>query len=55
MADLPPAAVSDYACEDADVTLQLQAHAFEPMLRDLGLLGLLNDRGKPAGARARRH
>ncbi|MGI4869932.1 MAG: DNA polymerase I [Janthinobacterium lividum] len=46
MADLPPAAVSDYACEDADVTLQLR-HTFEPMLRDLGLLGLLNDVENP--------
>ena len=41
MADLPPTDVSDYACEDADVTLQLK-HTFEPMLRDLGLLDLLN-------------
>ena len=46
MADLPPAAVSDYACEDADVTLQLR-HAFEPMLKELGLLGLLNDVENP--------
>ena len=40
MADLPPAAVKDYACEDADVTLQLK-RTFEPMLAELGLLGLL--------------
>jgi DNA polymerase-1 len=46
MADLPPAAVSDYACEDADVTLQLR-HVFEPMLVELGLLGLLNDVENP--------
>lgn len=46
MADLPPAAVKDYACEDADVTLQLK-HVFEPMLRELGLLGLLNDVENP--------
>ncbi len=46
MADLAPAAVSDYACEDADVTLQLR-HVFEPMLKDLGLLGLLNDVENP--------
>ncbi len=46
MADLPPAAVSDYACEDADVTLQLR-HTFEPMLKELGLLGLLNDVENP--------
>ncbi|MVN76156.1 DNA polymerase I [Hymenobacter sp. HMF4947] len=46
MADLDPALVSDYACEDADVTLQLR-HVFEPMLKDLGLLGLLNDVENP--------
>ena len=41
MADIAPALVKDYACEDADVTLQLK-HVFEPMLKELGLLGLLN-------------
>ncbi len=46
MADIPPAAVKDYACEDADVTLQLK-HVFEPMLQELGLLGLLNDVENP--------
>ncbi|MCC3154103.1 DNA polymerase I [Hymenobacter sp. BT770] len=46
MADIPPAEVKDYACEDADVTLQLK-HVFEPMLQDLGLLGLLNDVENP--------
>jgi DNA polymerase-1 len=46
MADLDPALVSDYACEDADVTLQLR-HVFEPMLKELGLLGLLNDVENP--------
>ena len=46
MADLAPAAVSDYACEDADVTWQLR-HVFEPMLKELGLLGLLNDVENP--------
>jgi DNA polymerase-1 len=46
MADLAPALVSDYACEDADVTLQLR-HVFEPMLKELGLLGLLNDVENP--------
>jgi hypothetical protein len=46
MADLDPALVSDYACEDADVTLQLR-HVFEPMLKDLGLLGLLTDVENP--------
>ncbi len=42
MADLAPAQVSDYACEDADVTLQLK-RIFEPKLRENGLLGLLLD------------
>ncbi|GAB3574354.1 DNA polymerase I [Hymenobacter daeguensis] len=46
MADVPPAQVKDYACEDADVTLQLK-HVFEPMLKELGLLGLLNDVENP--------
>jgi DNA polymerase-1 len=46
MADIDPVRVSDYACEDADVTLQLR-HVFEPMLKDLGLLGLLNDVENP--------
>ncbi|QJX47028.1 DNA polymerase I [Hymenobacter taeanensis] len=46
MADLPPAEVSDYACEDADVTLQLK-HVFEPMLKEVGLLDLLNDVENP--------
>ncbi len=41
MADLNPAQVTDYACEDADVTLQLK-HIFEPLLAAQGLLGLLN-------------
>ena len=31
MADLPPAAVYEYACEDADITLQLK-EALEPLL-----------------------
>ncbi|WP_375416279.1 DNA polymerase I [uncultured Hymenobacter sp.] len=46
MADLDPALVSDYACEDADVTLQLK-HVFEPMLKEINLLGLLNDVENP--------
>jgi DNA polymerase-1 len=46
MADLPPAEVSDYACEDADVTLQLK-HVFEPMLKEVGLLDLLNEVENP--------
>ena len=46
MADIEPSRVKDYACEDADVTLQLR-HTFEPMLKELGLLGLLNDVENP--------
>ncbi|HEX8425934.1 DNA polymerase I [Hymenobacter sp.] len=46
MADLPPAEVSDYACEDADVTLQLK-HVFEPMLKEVGLLDLLTEVENP--------
>ncbi|GAA4351007.1 DNA polymerase I [Hymenobacter saemangeumensis] len=46
MADIPPAEVKDYACEDADVTLQLK-HVFEPMLKELGLLQLLNEVENP--------
>jgi DNA polymerase-1 len=46
MADIPPAEVSDYACEDADVTLQLK-HVFEPLLKEVGLLDLLNEVENP--------
>ena len=46
MADLPPAEVSDYACEDADVTLQLK-HVFEPKLKELNQLALLNEVENP--------
>jgi len=46
MADLPPAEVSDYACEDADVTLQLK-HVFEPKLQALNQLDLLNEVENP--------
>ncbi|MDF7814467.1 DNA polymerase I [Hymenobacter sp. YC55] len=46
MADLPPAEIADYACEDADVTLQLK-HVFEPMLKEVGLLDLLNEVENP--------
>ncbi|MCB0428746.1 MAG: DNA polymerase I [Flavobacteriales bacterium] len=35
MQDVEPALVSDYACEDADITLQLRGK-FEPMLKDEG-------------------
>ena len=34
MADIPPAEVVDYACEDADVTLQLK-NVFEPKLEEM--------------------
>ncbi len=40
MADLAPAQVSDYAAEDADITLQLK-HVFEPLLRERAQLDLL--------------
>jgi DNA polymerase-1 len=43
---LPPSQVADYACEDADVTLQLK-HVFEPKLAKLGLLKLLNEVENP--------
>ncbi|TLM95347.1 DNA polymerase I [Hymenobacter jeollabukensis] len=46
MGDIPPAEVKDYACEDADVTLQLK-HVFEPRLEAQGLLPLLNDVENP--------
>ncbi|MGY2134637.1 DNA polymerase I [Hymenobacter sp. HD11105] len=46
MADLPPSQVADYACEDADVTLQLK-HVFEPKLAKVGLLKLLNEVENP--------
>ncbi|MDU0370792.1 DNA polymerase I [Hymenobacter endophyticus] len=46
MADIPAAEVKDYACEDADVTLQLK-HVFEPMLKEVGLLDLLNEVENP--------
>lgn len=36
MADLSPAAIKDYACEDADITLQLWQR-LEPELREKGL------------------
>ena len=42
MADLAPSQVSDYAAEDADITLQLK-HVFEPLLRERDQLGLLLD------------
>jgi DNA polymerase-1 len=41
MADLPPAEVYEYACEDADVTLRLKQF-FAPRLESAGLLDLFN-------------
>ena len=46
MADLDPAEVKDYACEDADVTLQLKLY-FEPLLKEQGLMKLFNDIENP--------
>ncbi|MBC7446769.1 MAG: DNA polymerase I [Hymenobacteraceae bacterium] len=42
MADLAPAQISDYAAEDADITLQLK-RVFEPLLLERDQLGLLLD------------
>ncbi|MBC5993929.1 DNA polymerase I [Pontibacter cellulosilyticus] len=46
MADLEPEEVKDYACEDADVTLQLKLY-FEPLLKEQGLMKLFNDIENP--------
>ncbi len=42
MADLSPAQVYEYACEDADVTLKLKK-VFEPMLKEEGCYGLFRE------------
>ena len=42
MADLPPAWVYEYACEDADVTLKLK-NIFEPKLKEEGCYELFRD------------
>ena len=42
MADLPPADIRDYACEDADVTLRLY-HALRPEVEKAGAARLLHD------------
>ena len=42
MADIPPAEVVNYACEDADITLQL-ADVLIPKLEEEGLTGLYRD------------
>jgi len=41
MRDVPIEKVTAYACEDADITLQLR-HVFEPMLREQNLLELFH-------------
>ena len=42
MADLAPEEVKDYACEDADITLQLKLY-FEPLLQEQGQMKLFRD------------
>jgi len=42
MADLRPEEVKDYACEDADITLQLKQY-FEPLLQEQGLTKLFRE------------
>ncbi|MBF9252955.1 DNA polymerase I [Pontibacter sp. 172403-2] len=42
MADLSPEEIKDYACEDADVTLQLKLY-FEPLLQEQGQMKLFRD------------
>ncbi|WP_347157508.1 DNA polymerase I [Pontibacter chitinilyticus] len=42
MADLTPEEVKDYACEDADITLQLKQY-FEPLLLEQGQMKLFRD------------
>jgi len=42
MGDLNPEDVSEYAAEDADITLQLK-QVFEPMLQEAGLTALFNE------------
>jgi DNA polymerase-1 len=39
--DIPQESISDYACEDADITLRLK-RVFEPMLEEAGLADLFN-------------
>jgi DNA polymerase I len=41
MRDIPVEIITPYACEDADITLQLK-HVFEPMLEKEGLLNLFD-------------
>lgn len=41
MRDVPLETITAYACEDADITLQLK-HVFEPMLEAEGLMDLFN-------------
>lgn len=46
MADLPPEEISDYACEDADITLQLK-ELFEPEIQKEHLKALFYDMEMP--------
>ncbi|MDX5422638.1 MAG: DNA polymerase I, partial [Hymenobacteraceae bacterium] len=46
MADLKPEDIKDYACEDADITLQLK-HYFEPLLQEQGLMKLFREVENP--------
>ncbi len=46
MADLTPEEVKDYACEDADITLQLKLY-FEPLLQEQGQMKLFRDVENP--------
>ncbi|GGK88441.1 DNA polymerase I [Rufibacter glacialis] len=46
MDKLPPLQIYEYACEDADVTLQLK-HYFDPLLEKQGLKRLFNDVENP--------
>jgi DNA polymerase-1 len=42
MRDIPQEEISDYACEDADITLRLK-RLFEPLLKEKGLFDLFNN------------
>lgn len=46
MRDIPQEEISDYACEDADITLRLK-RVFEPMLENAGLAKLFHEIESP--------
>lgn len=46
MADIPQESISDYACEDADITLRLK-RVFEPLLEQAGLSDLFHSIESP--------